>query len=181
MLDQHTTTQVADKVTQYSFWQTVSAVVAAAFAGGFFNPIWKYLKGKVVKKKHAVDPEVKIAEIKKEGHTEDKLWERVENLEKNLKEEIDKRLASEKVQGELQRQIDELKREKLFTLSRYIHLKLRIEEAKREIQYLKAKLMEKDPDFDKDYPNFSMDSRALEDENLINEIINDNTAKNGGK
>lgn len=176
-MDPQTTTKAAETAGQYSFGHVISAIIISAFAGGFFNPAWKYLSGKFRGKKHSKEPSVKIAEIQKEGHTEDKLWERVENLEKNIKEEIEKRLVSEKTQGELQRQIDELKREKLFTLSRYIHLKLRIEEAKREIQYLKAKLMEKDPDFDKDYPNFSMDSRALADENLINEIIQENSDK----
>jgi len=101
------------------------------------------------------------------------LWDRVESLEKKLQVEVDKRIESEKVQGKLQRQVDELKRERLFTLSRYIHLKLRIEEAKREIEYLKSKLREKDPEFDKDYPNFSVESDSLSDEHLIDEIIRD--------
>jgi superfamily I DNA/RNA helicase len=172
MPEPQTINKAAETAGQYPLWSMVTAVTVAAFSGGFFNSAWKYLSAKIKKnKKNAAEAAVQIAEMKKEEHTEDKLWLRVENLELHLIDETEKRLKSEKTQSELQRQIDELKRDKLFTLSRYIHLKLRIEEAKREIQYLKAKLMEKDPDFDKDYPNFSSDSRALEDEKLINDIV----------
>jgi hypothetical protein len=178
MSDPQTIAKVAETggLGSFTWVHLISGMIIAGLTGGFFNPIWKFIAAKYGKKNKnsEQDASIKVAEIQKEGRTEDKLWERVESLEKDIKQEIEKRLASEKIQGELQRQIDELKREKLFTLSRYIHLKLRIEEAKREIQYLKAKLMEKDPDFDKDYPNFSMDSRALEDEKLITDIVNEN-------
>jgi hypothetical protein len=161
----------------FTLSHVIIAMVIAGFTGGFFNPLWNIVKTWWHKrnKNHIVEGQAKIevAKIIKEEKTEGKLWERVENLEKKINEEIDKRLKSEKVQGDLQRQVDELKRERLFTLSRYIHLKLRVEEAKKEIEYLKSKLREKDPEFDKDYPNFRVSTEALEDERLIEEIIQD--------
>jgi hypothetical protein len=176
MLDPQLTTKTAEVVAPHLTWfHMVFAVAVAGLTGGFFNPVWKFVlkkigRGKTKDEKSAI---VQVAEIRKDEHTEANLWTRVENLEKRLQQESERRDECEKGQGKLQFQIDELKRERLFTLSRYIHLKLRIEEAKREIEYLKSKLREKDPEFDKDYPNFSVESDSLSDEHLIDEIIRD--------
>lgn len=177
MIDLHIIQKTSESANQYSWWHMTFAVIVAALTGGFFNPTLKWVVSKISKKKKKhegatdADAAIKVAEIKKEEKTEGKLWERVESLENKLNEEVQKRIDSEKTQGELQRQVDELKRERLFTLTRYIHLKLRIEEAKKEIEYLKSKLREKDPEFDKDYPTFTVDSETMADEKLIAEII----------
>jgi len=157
-------------VVQYTLWNVLAASLVAAAAAGFWNPAWTFFEKKFKKKSDGLNPTIAVAEIKRDERTEDKLWQRIECLERRLEEETEKRLASERAMGELQRQVDELTRAKLSDLARYIRLKLRIGEAQKEIEYLKSKLREKDPNFDIDYPSFSLATETMEDERLIAEI-----------
>ncbi len=173
MLDPHEIPKVAETggLGSFTWIHLIVAMVIAGLTGGFFNPVLKIIIGWWKKIRKSKSDAIAVATIQKEEKTEEKLWERVESLETKLQIEVDKRIISEKKQSELQSKVDALEIERLSTLTRYIHLKLRVEEAKNEIEYLKTKLREKDPEFDKDYPIFSVESDVLADEKLVEEIV----------
>jgi hypothetical protein len=176
-MDPSTINNLTQNTGDHITWiQLIIAVTIAAFGGGFFNPVWKYVSKRWKKsaKEHKEEAAVRVAEIKREEHTEINLWTRIEMLEKNLGVEVEKRLESEKIQNELKQKVSELEHERLTTLGRYIKLKLNVQTAQREIDYLKSRLRDTDPNFDKDYPKFTIDLELAEEKNMekiLNEVL----------
>jgi vacuolar-type H+-ATPase subunit I/STV1 len=151
-------------------------MIIAGLTGGLFNPVAKWLlkKWSYIFGRHTTDPSVMVAEIKKDEHTEENLWHRIESLEKKLNEEVEKRIQSESAQNTLRSTVESLKQDRVFFLSRYIHLKKKTEQLVREVLFLREKLKVTNPQFDKDYPKFSTDvaSDTTEDR-ILDEIIQD--------
>jgi hypothetical protein len=162
-------------------------LLLAALGGGFLNPVGKYLFNKYWpwSKANKKLPENKtdnlaIAELHKDERTEDKLWQRVEDLETKITKESEDRVDCERAQNELRRAMDEEKRDRIYLFSKYVHLTKLVNNAFKEIEYLKTKLREKDPDFDVAYPDFyhgASDNVKDEDIALVDKIVQDFESK----